>query len=104
MSCALGGRHAEGADALDGTRLTIQALTGVHRTYELSIRTPCTPPRWAQFEAELQAVWERFVAAAVADDLPAVEREVLTLVFYWYVTQLSNRSRRADHAMHRLGV
>ena len=89
---------------MDGTRLTIQALTGVHRTYELSIRTPCTPPRWAQFEAELQAVWERFVAAAVADDLPAVEREVLTLVFYWYVTQLSNRSRRADHAMHRLGV
>jgi hypothetical protein len=35
----------------------------VHHAFELSIRTPCTPPRWVQFEAELQAAWERFVAA-----------------------------------------
>ncbi len=34
--------------------------------YEFSIRTPVTPPRWADFDQELEAAWEGVVAALVA--------------------------------------
>ena len=30
--------------------------------YEFSIRTPVTPPRWTDFDAELEAAWEALVA------------------------------------------
>ena len=31
--------------------------------FEFSIRTPVTPPRWAEFDAELEAAWEAVVAS-----------------------------------------
>lgn len=49
---------------LEGTRLTLQDRPpeGV----ELSIRTPLTPSRWAQYEPEMQAAWQAYLNAAQA--------------------------------------
>jgi len=52
--------------------------------YEVSIRTPVTPPRWKEFDAELAAVWEGLLDALVSGDRPAVAVAVLTFVYYWY--------------------
>mmetsp|Transcript_120516 Transcript_120516/g.341538 ORF Transcript_120516/g.341538 Transcript_120516/m.341538 type:complete len:735 (-) Transcript_120516:101-2305(-) len=43
---------------LDGTRITVQRLSPRHRGHEFSIRTPCTPARWDDFEAEMTAAWK----------------------------------------------
>jgi hypothetical protein len=53
--------------------------------YELSIRTPCTPPRWKDFDAELQRVWLSIVTLAAEDkDSLKLREKILTLAFYWY--------------------
>ena len=52
--------------------------------YEVSIRTPVTPPRWREFDAELAAVWEGLLDALVSGDKPAAAVAILTFVYYWY--------------------
>jgi hypothetical protein len=52
--------------------------------YEVSIRTPVTPPRWKEFDEELAAVWEGLLDALVAADKPRIAVAVLTFVYYWY--------------------
>lgn len=52
--------------------------------YEVSIRTPVTPPRWREFDEELAAVWEGLLDALVSADKPRVAVAVLTFVYYWY--------------------
>lgn len=49
---------------IEGTRLTVQAHEpeGV----DLSIRTPLTPDRWAAYDPEMQAAWERYCEVATA--------------------------------------
>jgi hypothetical protein len=54
--------------------------------YEFSIRTPGTPPRWAEFEAELSLIWGQLTDACRAPkrDMDAIARYILHLSFYWY--------------------
>lgn len=69
---------------LDGTRLTIQ--TAQPEGHEFSIRTPGTPPRWAEFEAELSHIWGQLTDAcrAAKRDMELISRLILHLSFYWY--------------------
>jgi hypothetical protein len=52
---------------LEGTRLTITKSKDQPDGHEFSIRTPVTPPRWKDFDAELEAAFEAICAAALAD-------------------------------------
>ncbi len=53
--------------------LTLQ-VPNQPNSYEFSIRTPVTPPRWAEFDAELDAAWERTINAMAAGDAAATAR------------------------------
>lgn len=59
---------------LEGTRLTLTASKEVPDGHEFSIRTPVTPPRWEDFDAELAVCFEAIVAAALADGAPRPPR------------------------------
>eukprot|EP00951_Prasinocladus_malaysianus_P042820 scaffold525755_cov33-Prasinocladus_malaysianus.AAC.1 len=48
---------------LEGTRLTLVRMQQQPDGYEFSIRTPVTPPRWAEFDKELDAAWEALLTA-----------------------------------------
>ncbi|CAI5482614.1 unnamed protein product [Closterium sp. Yama58-4] len=75
---------------LNGTQLTV-----VHSGagFDFAIRTPVTPPRWKQFDAELTAAW-RDLCAAVLDRAPEtadatryhqrIQENILRIGYYWY--------------------
>lgn len=75
---------------LDGTRLTLQKMG--ENSYDFSIRTPGTPPRWAEFDQELSAAWEALCdtfcwEAYGSTDLNLLEKVqncILRLTYYWY--------------------
>jgi len=85
---------------LEGTRLTVVRVPHVPDGFEFSIRTPVTPGRWAEFDAELRACFDAVVRAlcrleghrgpgGLADDAPEdAQREcaeaILLFAFYWY--------------------
>lgn len=69
---------------MEGTRLTMQLLDAELGTYEVSIRTPGTPHRWAQFDAEMQHHFAELCRAARARDTPAAVAAAHRLAFYWY--------------------
>ncbi|KAK9791186.1 hypothetical protein WJX73_002593 [Symbiochloris irregularis] len=69
---------------LEGTRLTLVQIKGQPDAYDFSIRTPVTPPRWHQYDEELQLQWEVLVQALVAGDRPAVAEAALRYAFLWY--------------------
>ena len=48
---------------MEGTRLTLVRVPNQPDAYEFSIRTPVTPPRWKDFDAELEAAFEGIVQA-----------------------------------------
>lgn len=76
---------------LDGTRLTLQRRSP--EGFDFSIRTPGTPLRWAQYDAELTSAWED-LCSAMCDVDATVEAQslraervqacVLRLTFYWF--------------------
>jgi hypothetical protein len=53
-------------------------------SYEFSIRTPVTPPRWDDFDKELSAVFECLVQAMEDEDRPKILRFALLFAYYWY--------------------
>jgi hypothetical protein len=81
--------HEKGKD-LDGTRLTLQKQ-GTYG-YDFSIRTPGTPSRWADYDAEMAAAWQALCDAYCnkaygsleLSELENVRDCVLRLSFYWY--------------------
>lgn len=54
----------EAGGLLEGTRLTLVQIKGQPDAFEFSIRTPVTPPRWKQFDEELEAAWEEVLQAS----------------------------------------
>ena len=40
---------------MEGTRVTVVRTGAGH---DFSIRTPGTPPRWREYEAEMEAAWK----------------------------------------------
>ncbi|GBG82838.1 hypothetical protein CBR_g36368 [Chara braunii] len=79
---------------LEGTRLTLQKsmMPSIRNGYNFSIRTPGTPPRWADYDAELEAVWKELCDAVCSRNAEEISKEektriqdcILTLSFYWY--------------------
>lgn len=69
---------------LQGTRLTLVRVPNQPDAYEFSIRTPVTPPRWKDFDIELESAWESILDAWVKEDLPLVAKNILTYSYYWY--------------------
>lgn len=76
--------------SLEGTRLTMQKKG--ENGFDFSIRTPCTRPRWAEYEAEMTAAWEALCEAYCGEAygstdisrLEKVQECILRLSFYWY--------------------
>ena len=58
---------------MEGTRLTLVRVPNQPDAYEFSIRTPVTPPRWKDFDAELEAAFEG-ILAAFAEGAPEAGR------------------------------
>jgi len=69
---------------LEGTRLTLQRTDP--EGYEFSIRTPGTPPRWIDYDLELQYIFDLLTQAVREDniDIDKVSDLILTVTFYWY--------------------
>lgn len=75
---------------LEGTRLTMQKKG--EKAFDFSIRTPCTPQRWADYNAEMAAAWEALCEAYCGEPygstdiscLEKVQECILRLSFYWY--------------------
>jgi len=75
--------------SLEGTRLTLQKKG--ENGFDFSIRTPCTRPRWAEYEAEMTAAWEALCEAYCGEvygstdisRLEKVQECILRLSFYW---------------------
>lgn len=75
---------------IDGTRLTLQKMG--EKSFDFSIRTPGTPPRWADYDEELSAAWEALCdtvcwEAYGTTDMGLLEKArncILKLTYYWY--------------------
>eukprot|EP01105_Mastigella_eilhardi_P014038 TRINITY_DN3191_c0_g1_i1.p1 TRINITY_DN3191_c0_g1~~TRINITY_DN3191_c0_g1_i1.p1 ORF type:complete len:278 (-),score=78.51 TRINITY_DN3191_c0_g1_i1:136-969(-) len=68
---------------MEGTRLTLQLSPP--EGFEFSIRTPGTPARWVDYDAEIAASWARLRSAATgAPGGDAAVEAALALTFYWY--------------------
>ncbi|CAI7847782.1 unnamed protein product [Closterium sp. NIES-54] len=78
---------------LEGTRLTlVKTPTG----FDFAIRTPGTPSRWADYDAEMTAAWEDLCAVVgekmqggawrppLGPSMARFQRAVLRLAYYWY--------------------
>ncbi|CAI5481742.1 unnamed protein product [Closterium sp. Yama58-4] len=78
---------------LEGTRLTlVKTPTG----FDFAIRTPGTPSRWADYDAEMTAAWEDLCTVVgekmqggtwrppLGPSMARFQRAVLRLAYYWY--------------------
>lgn len=72
------------AASVEGTRLTLVRVPNQPDAYEFSIRTPVTPPRWKQFDVELEVAWEAVLGAMLEGDHPKTAKCILTFAYYWY--------------------
>ncbi|XP_059623973.1 suppressor of RPS4-RLD 1 isoform X2 [Cornus florida] len=75
---------------LEGTRITMLKM-GEHG-FDFAIRTPCTPSRWEDFDAEMAMAWEALCNAYCGetygstdfDVLKNVRDAILRMTYYWY--------------------
>ncbi|XWS33530.1 hypothetical protein CRYUN_Cryun22dG0091200 [Craigia yunnanensis] len=75
---------------LEGTRITLVKM-GEHG-YDFAIRTPCTPSRWEEFDAEMAMAWETICNAYCGETygstdfnvLENVREAILRMTYYWY--------------------
>ncbi|KAJ9177336.1 hypothetical protein P3X46_012567 [Hevea brasiliensis] len=75
---------------LEGTRITLVKM-GEHG-YDFAIRTPCTPSRWDEYDAEMATAWEAVCNAYCGEiygstDLDVLENvrdAILRMTYYWY--------------------
>eukprot|EP00873_Tetraselmis_striata_P024599 jgi/Tetstr1/444863/TSEL_032705.t1 len=69
---------------MEATRLTLLRRPGKADSFDFSIRTPVTPSRIVLFAKEMDALWDMFMEAAAAGNLPAAARVTLQIAYYWY--------------------
>ncbi|XVF17569.1 hypothetical protein REPUB_Repub10bG0134700 [Reevesia pubescens] len=75
---------------LEGTRITLVKME--QPGYDFAIRTPCTPSRWEEFDAEMTMAWEAICKAYCGetygstdfDVLKNVREAILRMTYYWY--------------------
>ncbi|XP_012491923.1 suppressor of RPS4-RLD 1 [Gossypium raimondii] len=76
---------------LEGTRITLVKMAQ-QPGYDFAIRTPCTPSRWEEFDAEMTMAWEAICNAYCGETygstdfnaLESVREAILRLTYYWY--------------------
>ncbi|KAH9663845.1 Suppressor of RPS4-RLD 1 [Citrus sinensis] len=75
---------------LEGTRITLVKMG--ESGYDFAIRTPCTPSRWDEFDAEMTMAWEALCNAYCGETygstdfnvLENVREAILKMTYYWY--------------------
>ncbi|KAJ7524847.1 hypothetical protein O6H91_17G024500 [Diphasiastrum complanatum] len=75
---------------MDGTRITLQKRGTIG--FDFSIRTPGTPKRWVDYDAEMAAAWEElcqeyFEASSISSNMESLKKVrdcILRLTYYWY--------------------
>lgn len=75
---------------LEGTRVTLVKM-GQHG-FDFAIRTPCTPARWEDYDAEMAMAWEALCNAYCGENygstdfdvLENVRDAILRMTYYWY--------------------
>eukprot|EP00258_Populus_trichocarpa_P044927 XP_024460946.1 suppressor of RPS4-RLD 1 isoform X1 [Populus trichocarpa] len=75
---------------LEGTRITLVKMG--EGGFDFAIRTPCTPSRWDDFDAEMTMAWEAVCNAYCGDTygstdfdvLENVRDAILRMTYYWY--------------------
>uniref|UniRef100_A0A2P2MBV0 Uncharacterized protein n=1 Tax=Rhizophora mucronata TaxID=61149 RepID=A0A2P2MBV0_RHIMU len=80
---------------LEGTRITL--IKTAERGFDFAIRTPCTPSRWGDFDAEMAVAWEAVCNAYCGENygtsdfnaLENVREAILRMTYYWYLMELS---------------
>ncbi|XP_057493155.1 suppressor of RPS4-RLD 1 [Actinidia eriantha] len=95
---------------LEGTRITLVKM-GEHG-FDFAIRTPCTPSRWEEFEAEMTAAWEALCNAYCGEiygstDFSMLENirdAILRMTYYWYNFMPLSRGTAAVGFIVMLGL
>ncbi|KAF8410165.1 hypothetical protein HHK36_002687 [Tetracentron sinense] len=75
---------------LEGTRITLQKMGECG--FDFAIRTPCTPKRWDEYDAEMTMQWEALCNAYCGElygctdfeMLENVRDAILRMTYYWY--------------------
>ncbi|KAK7406487.1 hypothetical protein VNO78_08114 [Psophocarpus tetragonolobus] len=75
---------------LEGTRITLVKM-GEHG-FDFAIRTPCTPSRWEDYDAEMAIAWDALCNAYCGENygstdfdvLENVRDAILRMTYYWY--------------------
>ncbi|KAF7809893.1 suppressor of RPS4-RLD 1 [Senna tora] len=95
---------------LEGTRITL-VKAGEHG-FDFAIRTPCTPARWENFDAEMAMAWEALCSSYCGEnygstDLDALENvrdAILRMTYYWYNFMPLSRGSAAVGFIVMLGL
>lgn len=95
---------------LEGTRITLVKM-GEHG-FDFAIRTPCTPSRWEEFEAEMTVAWEALCNAYCGETygstdfsvLENVRDSILRMTYYWYNFMPLSRGSAAVGFVALLGL
>ncbi|XP_051126901.1 suppressor of RPS4-RLD 1 [Andrographis paniculata] len=75
---------------LEGARISLQKMDEIG--YDFSIKTPCPPTRWDDFEVEMASAWEALCDAYCGENfgstdfdvLENVREAILRMTYYWY--------------------
>ncbi|KAF7828654.1 suppressor of RPS4-RLD 1-like isoform X1 [Senna tora] len=95
---------------LEGTRITLVKM-GDHG-FDFAIRTPCTPARWEDFNAEMAQAWEALCNACCGENygsfdfdvLENVRDAILRMTYYWYNFMPLSRGSAAVGFVVMLGL
>ncbi|CAI8588945.1 unnamed protein product [Vicia faba] len=95
---------------LEGTRITLVKM-GQHG-FDFAIRTPCTPARWEDYDAEMAMAWEALCNAYCGENygstdfdvLENVRDAILKMTYYWYNFMPLSRGTAAVGFVVMLGL
>ncbi|KAI4327386.1 hypothetical protein L6164_019855 [Bauhinia variegata] len=95
---------------LEGTRITLVKMG--ERGFDFAIRTPCTPARWEDFDAEMAMAWEAVCNAYCGENygstdfnvLENVRDAILRMTYYWYNFMPLSRGTAAVGFIVMLGL
>ncbi|RXH75407.1 hypothetical protein DVH24_030128 [Malus domestica] len=88
------------------------AFEGGENKYDFAIRTPCTPSRWDEFDAEMAKAWEAICNAYCGENygsneftvLENVRDAILRMTYYWYNFMPLSRGSAAVGFVVMLGL
>ncbi|KAM1174936.1 hypothetical protein ACFX19_027996 [Malus domestica] len=95
---------------LEGTRITLVKMG--ENKYEFAIRTPCTPSRWDEFDAEMAKAWEAICNTYCGENygsneftvVEKVRDAILRMTYYWYNFMPLSRGSAAVGFVVMLGL